>query len=160
MTLSPSPASALAAAVKSERGGVQALLETLAEERQLLGTGDADRLADTASRKRELLLQLAQLGDQRNRLLRRAGFSPDGQGMRALLDHPAAGGELQTEWQLLIELTQRARRLNEENGIFIEAGMRANQQAFSTLVSAASGNTYGPGGRTVSPLSSRTLASA
>ena len=160
MTLTSSPASALAAAIKSERAGVQALLETLGEERQLLGTGDTDRLTETASRKRELLLQLAQFGNQRNQLLRRAGFSPDAHGMRAFLKHPAAATEFRTEWELLLEVTQRARRLNEENGIFIDAGMRANQQALSVLISAASGNTYGPGGRTVSPLSSRTLASA
>ena len=160
MTLTSLPASALAAAVKCERATVQALLDTLTEERQLLGTGDTDRLTDTAARKRELLLQLAQLGDQRNQLLRRAGFSPDGHGMRAFLDHPAATDELRSEWHLLIETTRNARRLNDENGIFIDAGMRANQQALSVLISAASGNTYGPGGRSVSPLSSRTLASA
>jgi flagellar biosynthesis/type III secretory pathway chaperone len=160
VTLTPSAASVLAAEVRSERGGVQALFETLAEQRQLLTSGDADRLTDTVARKRELLLQLAQLGEQRNRLLRKAGVSPDGRGMRAILDHPAATDELRTEWRLLIEITQKAQRLNEENGVFIEAGMRANQQALSVLISAASGNTYGPGGRTVSPLSSRTLASA
>jgi hypothetical protein len=38
--------------------------------------------------------------------------------------------------------------------------MRANHQALSVLLSAASAGTYGPGGRTVSPLSSRTLGSA
>ena len=49
---------------------MQALLETLAEERQLLRSGDTDRLADTGSRKRELLLQLADVeghaGSSRN----------------------------------------------------------------------------------------------
>jgi flagellar biosynthesis/type III secretory pathway chaperone len=112
------------------------------------------------SRKRELLLQLAQLGEERNRLLRRTGVSPDGDGMRAFLEHPAASDELRSEWRLLIEITQQAQRLNHENGVFIEAGMRVNQQALSILISAATGNTYGPGGRTVSPLSSRSLASA
>jgi flagellar biosynthesis/type III secretory pathway chaperone len=139
---------------------MQALLETLAEERQLLRSGDTDRLADTGSRKRELLLQLAQLGDQRNRLVRNTGLSPDARGMRAFLDDPAVTDELRIEWRLLTEITERARRLNDENGVFIDAGMRANQQALSVLISAATGNTYGPGGRTVSPLSSRTLASA
>jgi flagellar biosynthesis protein FlgN len=160
VTFTLSVASALTAAVKSERAGVQALLETLAEERQLLRDTGTDGLTDTGSRKRELLLQLAQLGEQRNRLLREAGVSQDRCGMRAFLDHPAATGELRAEWRLLIEITEKAHRLNEENGVFIQAGMRANQQALSVLVSAASGNTYGPGGHTVNPVSSRTLASA
>ena len=160
MTHTSPPASALITVVRSERASLQALLETLANERQLLTTGDTDRLTDVGSRKRELLLQLAQLGEQRNRLLRKAGVSLDGRGMRALLDHATATDELRTEWGLLIEITQKAQQLNEENAVFIEAGMRSNQHALSVLISAASGNTYGPGGRTVNPLASRTLASA
>ena len=158
--LMPSPAGNIAAAVESERDNMQALLEALTEERQSLRAGETDRLTDLGSRKRELLLHIAQLGEHRSRLLRNAGFSPDPAGMRALLNSSAATDELRMEWRRLLELTRDTRQLNEENGIFIEAGMRANQQALSVLVSAASGNTYGAGGRTTNPLTSRTLASA
>lgn len=151
---------ALAAAVRSERLGVQALNDVLSAERQLLAAGEIDRIEETASRKRELLLHIAHLGEQRNRLLERAGVSADRRGMQALLDADRNSPDARTEWALLLEVTRQAHRLNQENGAFIEAGMRANQQALSVLVSAGSAGAYGPGGRTLNPRSSRTLASA
>jgi len=160
VTSPPSSAGALAAAIRSERAGVQALVQALTEERQLLTDGNTDPLTEMGARKRELLLDIARLGDQRNRTLRQCGMSPDGRGMRALLDSPAATHEIRAEWRLLIETTRQARHLNDGNGLIIADGMRANHQALSVLVSAASAGTYGPGGRTVSPLSSRTLGSA
>ena len=150
----------LAAALRSERVSVQALVEVLTEERQLLAIGDVDRVGDIASRKRELLLHIGHLGGQRNRLLERCGASPDRRGMDSLLAANPNAHEPRAEWQALVEIAQKAHRLNQENGIFIEAGMRANQQALSLLVSASAPGTYGPGGRTMNPLSPRSLASA
>src|SRR5690606_6763790 len=43
----------LAATIKSERAGVEALVEELAAERQALTAGETDRVADRAPRKRE-----------------------------------------------------------------------------------------------------------
>jgi flagellar biosynthesis/type III secretory pathway chaperone len=77
-----------------------------------------------------------------------------------VIDSPAITNEIRAEWQLLIETTRQARQLNEANGLIIADGMRANQQALSVLLSAGSAGTYGPGGRTLNPLSSRTLGSA
>jgi flagellar biosynthesis/type III secretory pathway chaperone len=150
----------LTAAVRSERVSVQALVEVLTEERQVLSTGDVDRLGDSAARKRELLLHIAHLGEQRNRLLERCGASADRRGMENLLAANPGAHEPRAEWEGLLEVAQKAHRLNQENGAFIDAGMRANQQALSVLMSAASAGTYGPGGRALNPLSSRSLASA
>jgi flagellar biosynthesis/type III secretory pathway chaperone len=160
VTSSSSSAASLAAAVRSERAAAQALVEVLTEERELLRKGDTDALTATAARKRELLLHVAHLGEHRKRLLQAARVSLDRQGMQALLATLESKHELHAEWRSFIEITEQARRLNEENGAFIEAGMRANQQALSILTSAASGGTYGPGGHTLNPLSSRPLASA
>ena len=160
MTSPSSSAGALASAIRSERAGVQALVQALTEERQLLTDGNTDPLTEMGARKRELLLDIARLGDQRNRMLREHGITPDGRGIRALLDNRPATDEIRAEWRLLIETTRQARQLNEANGVIIADGMRANQQALTVLLSAASAGTYGPGGRTVSPLSSRTLGSA
>ena len=152
----------LAGALRSERSGVQALVEVLSAERQALAAGDADRLADIAPRKRELLLHIAHLGEQRNRLLERCGVSADRAGMERLLDANGHASECRDEWRALLEVTQQAHRLNQENGAHIEAGMRANQQALSVLTSAArsAAGTYGPGGRSVNPFGSRSYASA
>ena len=150
----------LAASIRSERAGVQALIDILGVERTALGQGDTDRLSDTAPRKRELLLHIAHLGEQRNRVLERSGFSTDRRGMENWLTANDTGAA-RAEWNALLELTQKAHRLNQENGAYIDAGMRANQQALQALMSAsASAGTYGPGGRALNALGSRALASA
>jgi flagella synthesis protein FlgN len=160
MTVTPSPADQLSSVVKAERVSVQALLETLTEERELLSSGDTDRLTEIAARKRELLLNIARLGEQRNRVLLRYNVSSDSGGIRAFMTGSEATAELRNEWRKLLDATEEARRLNAANGLVIEAGMRANQQALSVLLSAGSTGTYGPGGHAMNPLSSRSLASA
>lgn len=153
--------SLLVAAIRAERAGIQTLVDVLTEERNALREGQLDRLAEFAPRKRELLLHIAHLGEQRNRLLERAGVSADRRGMETWLTMHDAAGAVRADWQTLLQLTQAAHNLNQQNGVFIDAGMRANQQALQALMSAgAAKSTYGPGGRATTPLSSRTLASA
>lgn len=152
----------LATALRSERTGVQALVEVLVAERQALAAGDADRLGELAPRKRELLLHIAHMGESRNRLLERCGVSPDRAGMERLLGANPGATESRREWDALIEITQQAHRLNQENGVHIEAGMRANQHALAALTSAGAAlpGTYSPAGRTANPFQSRSYASA
>ena len=151
----------LAASIRSERTGVQALVEVLTVERNALARGHTDSLAETASRKRELLLHIAHLGDQRTRLLERSGFAADRRGMDNWLVANDPNGVARAEWNALLELTQKAHRQNQENGAFIDAGMRANQHALQALMSAgAAASTYGASGRALSPVGSRPLASA
>ena len=85
-------ASLLVAAIRSERTGIQALVDVLTEERNALREGHLDRLAEFAPRKRELLLHIAHLGEQRNRLLEAGGLSADRRGMETWLTmHDASG---------------------------------------------------------------------
>lgn len=160
MTPGNPPAGALVSALKSERAGVQALFELLTQERTVLDAGETDRLAEIADRKRGLLLHVANLGDYRKRLLERAGIRADRSGLGTALHGSEHLREAQAEWKALIQLTEKARRLNQENGIHIEAGLRGNERALSVLMSAVPNPTYGPGGRTSNPLSSRPLTSA
>ena len=154
-------AAQLAATIRSERAGVQALLEVLAAERNALVNGLTDQLAETAQRKRELLLHIAHLGDQRNRVLERSGFAADRRGVENWLVANDPAGIARAEWNALLELTRGAHRLNKENGAYIDAGMRANQHALQALMSAGAANaTYGASGRATAAYSSRTLASA
>ena len=155
------PAAQLAALIRSERAGVQALVEALAIERDALAHGTTDGLAESAARKRELLLHVAHLGDQRTRMLERSGFAADRRGMENWLMANDPNGVARAEWTSLLELTQKAHRLNQENGAFIDAGMHANQHALQALMSAgAAASTYGATGRALSPVGSRSLASA
>jgi hypothetical protein len=51
--------------------------------------------------------------------------------------------------------------MNRRNGIYIEADARENHRALQALLAAsAAAGTYGPAGRAINPLSSRSLASA
>ena|SRR5688572_6779184 len=154
-------AAQLAASIHSERAGVQALVETLTVERNALGHGHTDDLSEIATRKRELLLHIAHLGDQRTRLLERTGFAADRRGMENWLVANDPKGVARAEWNALLELTRKAHRLNQENAVFIDAGMRANQHALQALMTAgAAASTYGASGRALNSLGSRTLASA
>ena len=154
-------AAQLAATIRSERAGVQALVEALTAERNALVNGHTDQLAETALRKRELLLHVAHLGDLRNRVLERSGFAADRRGMENWLVANDAAGAARAEWNALVELTRSAHRLNKENGAYIDAGMRANQHALQALMSAgAAASTYGATGRATNPYASRSLASA
>lgn len=161
MTFHPGPSADIPAALAEERAGVEALVAVLAAEREALGAGETDRLETLAPRKRELLVAVAACEQRRARLLQRCVAGTGRKAMEAwLAANKAERGALES-WRALLELAQRAQRLNLENGAFINAGMHANQQALSALLSAArSTSVYGPGGHTVNPLSSRPLASA
>jgi flagellar biosynthesis/type III secretory pathway chaperone len=149
------------ASLAGERTALEALVAALAAERNALGAGDIDHLERTAPRKRELLMAVAAAGEQRNRLLQRSGAGSGRRGMEAWLASHPVDPSTRENWRNLLNLTERARRLNEENGAFISAGLRANQQALCALLTAArSSGVYGPGGRTLNPLSPRPLASA
>jgi flagellar biosynthesis/type III secretory pathway chaperone len=136
---------------------MQALCDALVEERAVLASGESDRLTDIAARKRGLLLHVANLGEHRKRLLERAGYRADRAGIRDAL---LGSAEVRPEWEALVDVTRKAHRLNQENGVHIEAGMRTNQHALSVLMSAVPTPTYGPGGRASNPLSPRSLTSA
>jgi flagellar biosynthesis/type III secretory pathway chaperone len=160
MTRQPTIGADIPASLAVERSTVEALVTALATEREALGAGDIDHLERSAPRKRELLA-VAAADEQRNRLLERMGAGAGRRGMEAWFGSHHVDSSTRENWRALLSLTERARRLNEENGAFISAGIRANQQALSGLLAAArSTSVYGPGGRTLNPLSSRPLASA
>jgi flagellar biosynthesis/type III secretory pathway chaperone len=161
MTRAPVIGADIPASLAAERAAVEALVAALAMEREALGAGHIDHLEHAAPRKRELLMAVAAADEQRNRLLERSGAGSGRRGMETWLDRNTVDPSTRENWRSLLALTQRARRLNEENGAFIRAGIQANQQALSALLTAArSTSVYGPGGRTLNPLSSRPLASA
>jgi flagellar biosynthesis/type III secretory pathway chaperone len=161
MIRQPTSGADIPASLVAERAALEALVVTLGLEREALGAGNIDHLEQAAPRKRELLLALAAADEQRNRLLERSGVGSGRRGMEAWLGRHAVDPSTRDNWRDLLDLTDRARRLNEENGAFIRAGLQANQQALSALLTAArSTSVYGPGGHTLNPLSSRPLASA
>ena len=156
-----SSAAKLKADLQAERATIEALVAILEQEREALVQGHTDRLTPVVTRKRELLLHTAHLGEQRNRMLEQSGMSADRSGMERWLQVHDQNGIAQAEWRALITITKHAEELNRRNGIYIDASARANQQALQALLCAcAAAGTYSSTGRAVNPLSSRSLASA
>ncbi len=64
-------------------------------------------------------------------------------------------------WQEILQLANRAQRLNQTNGELIQIKMRYNQQALGVLVGATqhAAGLYGPDGQPNLPNTGRTLGS-
>ncbi len=122
------------------------VLET---EQQHLVQGETNALLDLSQQKTQLALHLSELA-QRRRTLQPAP------GVPAASRHPRA----QSLWTHLIQLAEKAERLNRTNGDLIQVKLRLNQQALSILTGAvAQGAVYGPDGHPAGASSGRKLGS-
>ena len=129
---------------------MHAFVELLRAEQHSLVYGEIERLVGSADVKAKSLLELARLGERRQRLLDDAGVTLDRTGT-ALREHAGRAPQLSAEWQLLMSLTQTAHQLNVLNGTLIATRLRSTQQALNALLSAARiPGTYTPEGSIVS----------
>ncbi|RTZ47538.1 flagellar protein FlgN [Candidimonas sp. SYP-B2681] len=125
---------------------VGAFIEILKAEAQVLTeVGDIDALSETTEKKNQYADQLMMVGDERQGLLTRLGFSEDKAGLQAAADaYPA----LSTPCQALLEKAQLASDLNASNGKIIDTFLGHNQQALDTLRNlTGAGNLYDASGR-------------
>lgn len=123
----------------------------LQAEQDALISGNTDSLIALAQQKNEKAIELAQLAEQRNRLLTDRAGSTKQIGMEAWLDGFDPGdkqgaGKL---WRELIELARNAKALNQHNGQLIHTRLARNQQALAVLMSAnaTTSNLYGKDGQ-------------
>lgn len=131
-----------------EAAQLRGFLALLEREQQALVAGDVDQLMPLAEEKNRVFARLAGLGDARNKTLAAESLPPDRPGVESWLDrHPELSG-LRKTWQDLLELTLKAREINQVNGNLIGTRLANNQQALSTLLSAANqAALYGPDGQ-------------
>lgn len=131
-----------------EAAQLRAFLALLEQEQQALVAGDVDRLMPLAEEKTRVFSLLAGLGEARNQALATASLPPDRPGVQAWLDrHPDLSGSRKA-WQEILKLTVKARELNQVNGKLISTRLANNQQALTTLLSAANqAALYGPDGQ-------------
>lgn len=161
MIAQPLAPNALSARLNAERMAVQSLVDLLAREQDALLQGNIDQVGANAELKSRLLVQIAHLAEQRGHALAAASLTPDRRGMAAWLAAHPGHRELVTEWEELLRVMRVARDLNQTNGILIEAGMRANQQALAAIHAAANVScVYGPDGLSRSSLGKRRLEAA
>jgi len=125
------------------------LLESLRLERQALIDADIDTINQLAEKKQPLVLQLEQLGKQRDSVLRNVGFSTDKAGLAAFISNqPQKQSQLLS--QLLTKLKQVAsacRQQNQLNGGVLNVNRQYVQRAMSIFRGKdPNAEAYGPGG--------------
>jgi|SRR5690606_20620228 len=121
----------LQARLEQEAKLVGEFLAILEDEAKVLEDGAVEAaLIETTERKNVAADALTDAAQERNRVLESLGFEADGPGLAAAVEaHP----ELASLREDLIQITERARALNESNGQLIEAFLDHNQRALETL---------------------------
>ena len=140
-----------------EHERINALVELMKQEQQLLVAADAIRLDDITPRKVALVQELAQLSRERHAALGGAGFNAAEAGMEPWL---AAHGDqaARSAWAQLLALTSEAKELNRVNGMLINRQMAHNQtvlNALRTPTAAPESTLYGAKGQTFGSAPSR-----
>ena len=137
---------ALLACLEKEARLMGTFLQILQDEAQVLEDGATEtQLAETTARKNTTSDELITVASERNALLTELGFEPDGPGLSdAAAQHP----ELASARQALLDITAKARELNEANGRIIEVFLDHNQRTLDTLRRLAGvGDIYDASGR-------------
>lgn len=161
------PAPAVAAQVRGlladELKGVADFVAVLESEQALLVSPvDVDALLELVKSKSELSSRLAQLTEQREKLLTPPGGPrPGRKGMEAWLETLSATDAARTLWGKLMQIAARARTLNETNARLLNVHLQHNQQALAVLMKAANqAVTYGADGQQRTGGGGRFLGSA
>jgi flagella synthesis protein FlgN len=158
--VAPATAARLAELLEREVRQVEAFVELLRREQQLLGENAVDALQALVADKSRAAADLGDLAQGRDRLLADLGLAAGRAGMEAWVGS-ANGVRSQAAWHRLLALAADARSLNETNGRLIDIHLNNNQQALAVLMAAANqAATYGPDGQQKPGGGGRSLGSA
>jgi flagellar biosynthesis/type III secretory pathway chaperone len=147
--------------IAQETHCAQRLLRRLETEQEPITRRDTDALAKIISEKEHDLTELQTLGAACARLLQTTGRSPDRSGFDDCLRACDPDGELHARAQKRDRVLGQCQRLNRINGGVLELTRRGVEQALALLHDRATDdNTYGPAGRPVGQIGSRSLAKA
>lgn len=139
----------LSSILLSELNQSKQLQTLLSKEREALKVTDIDAIQLITQQKQPLLIQLEQLGRQRDYLLKTAGFSAGKAGLDAFIANHAEA-EVSKLTQVLTELREVARSCRESNQV--NGGiLNVNRQYLGRALSILRGRdpeigAYGPGG--------------
>lgn len=127
-----------------ERGAIEAFLELLDQEVEMLAQGNFAALPALTKRKEQLADQIALLDLEREQQQVALGYPADHDGAHAAA---LAGGEnLQQAWQALLESAEQARERNHRNGVMIHTHLDYTRQSINFL-RACGQSLYGPDGQ-------------
>jgi len=135
--------------LQAEQNVTSQLLEILTEERDSLRMSDANVMDMMTVKKQPLVLQLEQLGRQREALLQREGFSVDKEGLKAFI-----ANQTHQDAQMLNNILQDLRVMvnacrdnNQINGGIVNVNRQYVQRAMDMLRGRdLNASSYGPGG--------------
>ncbi len=148
----------LAQLIQQESSGFARFLELLGEEKNLLCSPRTDQLTALTEEKTRQYIQLQQMADARIGLLARHGIRLEQAQLDALFQNAPA---LHAAWDEMLDLAQRAQKLNQMNGHLILARMQHTQRALGVLLSAPEqAAVYGPDGQSRAGAGSRHWGSA
>lgn len=120
---------------------------TLLEEEQRALTSskvDGNALSELAQRKSATLLKIDKLDEVRRKVQRMQGY-PDG---REGANQAATDGGCTALWDAIITLTDRAKRLNELNGMQVQMHIEQNRRHMAFISKASGTPLYGRDGKT------------
>jgi flagella synthesis protein FlgN len=122
---------------------------------QSAGAGELIRVTEE---KGKVAMHMAELANNRHRLLSAAGFEAAESGMQAWLECPAATDADRGMWKELLDLADSGKELNRVNGMLIAQHMSLNQSALNVLQGTPEGSSiYGPNGQSATKIGSRRL---
>lgn len=135
----------LAAHLARQQQRLEALIELLEQEREVLGVGQVDgtRLNEIAAGKQALLDELDRLESQRRSAQHKLGYADGLPGAEAA----ARDADCLPAWLAMRDSAERARQLNGQNGALIATRLSHNQRTLNFLHEAAGKALYGPDGQ-------------
>lgn len=134
------------------------LLDTLAQEEQLLVMDDVDQLLDLAKVKSQVVGDFATASQKRYALLTSMGYAPEDSSMQLFLAKHDNGQLLQA-WKNFLMLVAAAKEKNRINGILLHKLSSRNQLALDVVQGRKATTLYGPNGQKNSQSSFRTIVS-
>ncbi|MBS0346763.1 MAG: flagellar protein FlgN [Proteobacteria bacterium] len=124
----------LAVLIGEERDGLQKFIALLRQEEALLIAGKIDTLTTLAEEKTVLYRTLQRLSDDRTVMFSRVGARVSNENIRLAL---GSLPDALASWDDVIALATEAKERNRVNGQLIRDRLQNNQQALTTLLSAA-----------------------
>jgi flagellar biosynthesis/type III secretory pathway chaperone len=112
---------------------VRKFIDCLVKEQAVLSKDKVHDLQSITDCKNQLLGEMIDLTDQRNALLRQAGFPDNVDGLKTWLALNASPSN-KSVFDSLRSLSAQAKMLNESNASLVNSRLQATQQALSILL--------------------------
>lgn len=140
----------LSSILQSELNQSAQLAQLLKQEREALRTADTDQIHQISQQKQPYIVQLEQLGRQREQLLKAAGFPGGKSGLEAFIANhePEEASMIEQLLKKLRGIAKICRDFNQINGGIVNVNSQHMNRALSILRGRdPDTSSYGPGGQ-------------